>query len=351
MYVRRLSLSKRELRGPSAMAKASIHILRLHALKQSTWAMWIAFAAASLVFLSGCATQVRSQLEESLAARKIETLRAWETATVNGKPLLKNLRVRTALLFRNFESLSVKTQGNEVHFEANAGQKEAGYGVAVPIAKDGYFLTAGHVVRDASSLTLLAFSLQGNNRPLAHKAPARIVWGPVRFSRGHDIAVVHAPVGPLDEFAITTEPPQIGAPIVAAGWPFDLNDSLSEKSGLAAGRILNTSGHNARASLPSFFVLRHDAPLVSGDSGGPVLDRDGNLIGVSTSYYFPFWQGLTIALGRLPPPPATLGYYARAIMPDPNWLLKLIQSDRHHLDAISNPAISQRSPVVLETRH
>ena len=184
----------RDLRHPVAMADIRTRASMLPALKRSTPPTWIAFAAVfALVVASGCATQVRSKLEESFAARKIGSLSDWETALTDGKPLLKGLQARTALLFRNYESVSVKADGDEFHLDAGTRLQGAGFGAAVPVAQDGYFLTAGHVVSDALSLILVAFSPKKNGNPLAYKAPARIVWGPVQISPGHDIAVVHAP--------------------------------------------------------------------------------------------------------------------------------------------------------------
>ena len=285
-------------------------------------------AGVALVLLSGCVTQIRPQLEESIAARKVESRHGWEDALLDGKPLIKNLQMRTAVLFRNFDSVTAETDGDTFKIKANTKQARAGSGSAVPIAKDGYFLTAGHVVRHSPSLTLLVFLPQENGRPLTRKLPARIVWMPDDPERRPDIAVVHADVGPLKPFPVADKLPQVETPIVIAGWPFGFYHLFSGGSPVAAGRILSLSTKDARGSSPAYLTVHHDAPVVSGDSGGPVLDRDGNLIGVNYSFDFSFWQGLAIALGRAPPPADTLDYFASAIMPDPDWLREVIQRDR-----------------------
>lgn len=292
----------------------------------------VCLACAAVVFLivfSGCATQVRSQLEDSFAARKAESLRGWQTETINGGPLPKSIQMRTAMLFRNYDSISAKIDGDGIHIKATTKLKRQGFGSAIPIAKDGYFLTAGHIVRDASALTLVAFSLQENGDPQAQEATARIVWAPDQFGRGPDIAIVHTGLRSLSPFALAANAPQVYSPIMTAGWPLGLYDSFPEGSRIAAGRIVAVERQPAESSSPSFVVVRHDAPLVSGDSGGPVVDREGNVIGVNASYRFSFWQGLAVALGRAPPPPADLGYSAIAIMPDTRWLRELIQRDRN----------------------
>lgn len=302
-------------------------------------------ACAAVVFLvafSGCATQVRSQLEDSFAARKAESLRGWETATMNGQSLPRSIQTRTAMLFRNYESVSAKIDGDGFHIEATTRLKQSRFGSAIPIAEDGYFLTAGHIVRDASSLILVTFSLRENGDPQARKATARIVWGPDQFGRGPDIAVVHTGLGPVTPISLAANVPQVDSPIVTAGWPLGLFDSFPGGARMAAGRIMGVDRQRAQSSLPSFVVVRHDAPLVSGDSGGPVVDREGNLIGVNDSYRFSFWPALAVALGCAPPPPAALGYSAKAIMPDTKWLRELMQRDRHRSSA--DPAAGGGNP-------
>ena len=316
---------------PSISAIAGVNTLAtaVKSLKQPIPAVCCACAAVVfLVAFSGCATQVRSQLEASFAARKAESLRGWETATMNGHTLPRSIQMRTAILFRNYESVSAKIDGDGFHIEARTILKRSSFGSAIPIAKDGYFLTAGHIVRDASSLTLVAFSLQENGDPQAQKATARIVWAPDQSGRAPDIAVVHTRLGPLTPFALTANAPQVDSPIVTAGWPLGLFDSFPGGSRIAAGRIMTVDRQPAQSSLPSFVIVRHDAPLVSGDSGGPVVDLEGNLIGINDSYRFSFWQGLVVAVGCAPPPPAALGYSAKATMPDSSWLRELIQRDR-----------------------
>ena len=285
-------------------------------------------AGIALVLLSGCVTQIRPQLDESIAARKAESLQGWEDAVLDGKPLIEDLRLRTTVLFLNFDSVVAETDAKKFKIKATTKQARAGTGSAVPIAKDGYFLTAGHVAMHSPSLTLLIFLPQGDSHLLAKKAPARIVWMPDDFKRGPDIAVVHADVGPLKPFSVADKSPQIEAQVVTAGWPFGFSDLFAGGPPAAAGRILSLSTQDAHGSSPAFLTVHHDAPVVSGDSGGPVIDRDGNLIGVNCCYDFSFWQGLAIALGGAPPPPDALDYSARAVIPDPDWLREVIQRDR-----------------------
>ena len=241
-----------------------------------------------------------------------------ETVLVSGKPLLKILEKQTAMiLVGNFDWTTV-----------SKGTHQIGGGSAVPITEDGYFLTASHVVSRGSSLMLARNIEMGNGQLDIQGVPARIVWKSDRPWVGLDLALIHARTEPIAPFAIANEPPDIDEPIVTAGWPIGFFDSFPQGARLAAGQVVSVSRKAARGSSPPFVTVRHDAPQVSGDSGGPVLDLQGNLVGVHRSSNYSFWQLFAIALGRAPSQPDTLDYFASAIMPDPDWLREVIQRDR-----------------------
>ena len=289
---------------------SSTHASMMRSSRRTAPAKWLAIVTSiAVVLLSGCATHMPAPFREPLPAMKAESLKGWETAMLDGKPLLESLGQRTAIVYGYYESVSVKSDGPESTIESASG-RVLGTSTGVPIAEGGYFLIAGHAAHRALSLHLVVFLPQENGRLHAQKVPARIVWQPnivwesPEIPIGPDFAVVYAETGPLAPFTISMEPPRIDDPIVIAGWqlaPFTVPDP--EGSRLAAGRLLSVAWQDAVGSSPAFVVLRHDAPSVAGDSGGPVLDRKGNLIGVHSGdvrISLSFWRWLTIGLGREP---------------------------------------------------
>ena len=71
---------------------------------------------------------------------------------------------------------------------------------------------------------------------------------------------------------------KIGQPIIAIGTPFDLNDTLNYGIISQAGRFIKidaTAGARWVANLIQF-----DAPVNPGNSGGPLLNSDGEVIGM-----------------------------------------------------------------------
>jgi hypothetical protein len=86
------------------------------------------------------------------------------------------------------------------------------------------------------------------------------------------------------------------------------------------GRILRLSRMESNDGGPRWRRLSHNAPLAAGDSGGPLLDADGRLLGINTGFYSPW--ALPFGLPRVP------GYQGLATAPDPAWITSLIDLDR-----------------------
>lgn len=156
-------------------------------------------------------------------------------------------------------------------FSRDGGPEDADGGSGVPITPDGYVLTADHVLANSSQRNV--FVLYGEDGRLrAHRA--RIVW---RSPRG-DLALVHAPIATPHHYQWS--PPGAwlpsGTPIMHAGIatgfkspPGRLISSIPPESGFTGNRL-----------------FKHDIPLEPGDSGGPVVDAHGRLVGVNSAVEF-----------------------------------------------------------------
>jgi S1-C subfamily serine protease len=101
-----------------------------------------------------------------------------------------------------------------------------------------------------------------------------------------DLAVlnVNAPAWTLDQFKPLTIVPSsslnVGDPVIAIGNPFGLTGSMTTGSVSALGRTIteNTTGGYA---IPD--IIQFSAPINPGNSGGPLLDSDGNVVGITTA--------------------------------------------------------------------
>jgi len=92
----------------------------------------------------------------------------------------------------------------------------------------------------------------------------------VRIDRDDDLALVHigAHVAPLE---VATERPQIGSTVMAVGSPLGLGGSVSV--GIVSGF----------RSLGGSDFVQFSAPISPGNSGGPVVDAKGQVVGIATA--------------------------------------------------------------------
>lgn len=137
-------------------------------------------------------------------------------------------------------------------------QPRRSFGTGFFVSREGYILTNDHVVAPCKTLTTR------DGQPLqivAHDVSA-------------DLALVKANVSPSNVAVFRTgAPPRIGDSVVVFGFP--LPGFLSSEGNVTTGVLSATTGIQDDVRL-----LQMTAPIQSGNSGGPVLDRSGHVIGV-----------------------------------------------------------------------
>ena len=158
------------------------------------------------------------------------------------------------------------------HFPKMYQREDVDGGSAAPITDDGYFLTADHVLERLKS-GRHAFVIYHLDDTLV-TAKARIVWR----SASADLALLHASL--KTPYFYQWTPPQdwlpVGTPVIHGGIA----------TGLKPG-----SGKLATALSPEYHFtgarkFEIDIPLQPGDSGGPVVDAHGDLVGINSAVEF-----------------------------------------------------------------
>jgi S1-C subfamily serine protease len=147
----------------------------------------------------------------------------------------------------------------------------AGSGFVIDTA--GHILTDYHVIAGASSIEVVL----GNRM----RFPARLVGGDER----NDIALLEIKPG---EHKLTplvlgdAKKLQVGQKVLAIGNPFGFQSTLVTGVVSALGRTVRTG--------PNTFIedaIQTDAPINRGNSGGPMLDTQGRVVGINTAIYSP----------------------------------------------------------------
>ncbi len=175
---------------------------------------------------------------------------------------------------------NVLTKATQYDFFMEAVPVE-GAGSGFVIDKRGYILTNFHVVQDAQSIEVV---LGDQSR-----YPAKFIGADQR----NDVALVKIdPAGknlavlPLgDSSAI-----QVGQKVLAIGNPFGFQSTLTTGVVSALGRTVQTS--------ETTFIdeaIQTDAAINRGNSGGPLINSHGEVIGINSAIYTP--SGTTAGIG------------------------------------------------------
>ncbi len=144
-------------------------------------------------------------------------------------------------------------------------QRQGSLGSGFVISGDGYIVTNNHVIEKADTITI-TFS---DGREL----PARIIGR----DRDTDLAVlkVAAPAPlPFVEFG-DSDKAEVGDWVIAIGNPLGFGGSVSAGIISATGRDLNTGRSDN--------FIQTDAAINQGNSGGPLFNLAGQVIGVNTA--------------------------------------------------------------------
>ncbi|MES2921549.1 MAG: serine protease [Verrucomicrobiota bacterium] len=157
------------------------------------------------------------------------------------------------------------------NFESSHAPGDADGGSAAPISPDGYFLTADHVLsRIAGRNVFLIYGQGGRLVP----TKARVVWR----SEGGDLALLHIPVKTPYYYQWT--PPERWLP---AG-NVVIHGGISTGFKSADGKLGTALAPESAFTRTRSFKI--DIPLQPGDSGGPVVDAYGRLVGINSAVEF-----------------------------------------------------------------
>ncbi len=143
-----------------------------------------------------------------------------------------------------------------------------GSGSGVIYSPDGYIVTNYHVVEGADAIEVTTF----DNRSFQAE-----VVGTYQKS---DLAVIRIEANDLPTMRLAdSDAAAVGEWVLAVGNPFDLNSTVTAGIISAKGRSLQLLG--GRDAIEAF--IQTDAAVNPGNSGGALVDADGNLLGINTA--------------------------------------------------------------------
>ena len=138
-----------------------------------------------------------------------------------------------------------------------------GHGTGFAVGDGSYILTNSHVVGDAKAVTLVTSS------ELSIDGTVDVV------SRERDVAVIRIQGLRLPPIHINTTVPDTGAQVYAVGSPLDESMSGSVTSGIISGLRM----------MDGYVWIQSDTAVSPGNSGGPLIDSRGSVVGIATMGY------------------------------------------------------------------
>ena len=139
-----------------------------------------------------------------------------------------------------------------------------GHGSGFFISSSGYVLTNEHVVRSAKMVNIKL-------------ATGREILGEVlRTDSRRDVALIKAEEPALNYLPLDKNESSIGEEVIAIGTPLDEKFSTTVSKGILSGYRLENG----------IRFIQSDVNVLPGNSGGPLLDENGNVIGISVSALF-----------------------------------------------------------------
>ena len=169
----------------------------------------------------------------------------------------------------SLEEIFEKSEESVVQVNVLRSADNGGMGSGFVFSDDGYIITNEHVVKDAEKATVTF--LDGES----------YIGDVIGRDRDLDIAVVK--VTPTNTYIqpITlgdSSKLKVGEKIAAIGNPFGLSGSMTSGIVSQIGRLLpQESGY----SIPD--VIQTDAAINPGNSGGPLLNMQGEVVGINTA--------------------------------------------------------------------
>ena len=250
----------------SALRRINPHDPRLLWLAMALLALALAVCVALLL-----ARQPRALTQKDINAAVLKTLETTQLPSAAAKA---------------YESILPSVVRVTAYAKGKDGAEEEGLGVGtgVVIVNKGVILTNLHVVQGAHTIKVVfADGLE---------SPASVI----NVQPENDLAVLQAEKIPDDLFAATmrsTADLQPGDQVLAVGFPFGIGPSAS--AGVVSGLKRTFRSPDGGQEIGN--LIQFDAAANPGNSGGPLVTMDGEVVGIVTAILNPTRARTFIGIG------------------------------------------------------
>ena len=215
----------------------------------------------------------------------IEQIDAAVRQSIENRPLVSPAaRAYDAIIPSVVRVLGLMTEGDDGSDDKEHGNVERGVGSGVVIIDNGTILTNLHVVAGAKKIKVSFFDGSESEAVVINTQPE------------NDLAVLRAKTIPDDLEAATmrsTADLASGDRVIAVGFPFGIGPSVSE--GVVSGLKRQFRSPDGQQMLTN--LIQFDAAANPGNSGGPLVTMDGEVVGIVTAILNPNRQRVFIGIG------------------------------------------------------
>jgi putative serine protease PepD len=243
-------------------------------MKQRYRTAAVAAAAAAAALAAGAGTGVVVATQSSGGSAATTT----RTVIQHASPAASTSSSMTAAQIYQADSAGVvevqvtETSSGQGLSPFGGGQQTAqAQGTGFEIDTNGNIVTNAHVVDGASSISVKTNDGRTYRATLVGKDDTT------------DVAVIHIDASSANLHPLTfgdSSALQVGDPVVAIGDPFGLANSLSTGVVSALDRTISSPNNH-----PIDNAIQTDAAINHGNSGGPLLNDQGQVIGITSQIY------------------------------------------------------------------
>ncbi len=147
-------------------------------------------------------------------------------------------------------------------------RERTGSGSGVIIREDGYIVTNNHVIDGATKIEVTLNSNQTYPAKLVGTDPAT----DVALLKIEASGLPTIPFGDSDKL-------RLGEWVIAIGSPYDLRSTIT--AGIVSAKGRSMPNYTGEFKIESF--IQTDAAVNPGNSGGALVDKSGNLVGINTA--------------------------------------------------------------------
>ena len=163
---------------------------------------------------------------------------------------------------------------NELFGDRGRSMPETGSGSGVIISDDGFIVTNNHVVDGADEVTVTLSNKKSFKAKVVATDPST------------DLAVVKVDAKGLPFLLYgNSDDVKVGQWVLAVGYPLTLETTVTAGIVSAKGRSIDINSRQSQSPVESF--IQTDAAVNPGNSGGPLINPQGQLIGINSAIASP----------------------------------------------------------------